>query len=95
LARVVSMILERGHYLRQPLDDEISSKFLDRYLDSLETNRRAVAAYTRFGFRPLQMVTRLKVAVRDAAPAGDALRRTCDHGPARRCRTAPPCRPLR
>src|SRR5687767_8119735 len=37
IARVVSMILERGHYLRQPLDDEISSKFLDRYLDSLDS----------------------------------------------------------
>ena len=36
IARVVSMILERGHYLRQPLDDEISSKFLDRYLDSFD-----------------------------------------------------------
>src|SRR5262245_11061772 len=36
IARVVSMILERGHYLRQPLDDDISSKFLDRYLDSFD-----------------------------------------------------------
>ena len=36
IARVVSMILERGHYLRQPMDDEISSKFLDRYLDSFD-----------------------------------------------------------
>src|SRR5688572_28404940 len=36
IARVVSLILERGHYLRQPLDDEVSSKFLDRYLDSLD-----------------------------------------------------------
>ena len=39
IARAVSVILERGHYLRQPLDDEISSKFLDRYLDSFDNLR--------------------------------------------------------
>src|SRR3954468_10953628 len=36
IARVTSTILERGHYLRQPFNDEISSKFLDRYLDALD-----------------------------------------------------------
>ncbi len=36
ISKVVSTILERGHYLRQPFNDEISAKFLDRYLDSLD-----------------------------------------------------------
>ncbi|MDB6031347.1 MAG: prc [Verrucomicrobiales bacterium] len=36
IAKVVATILERGHYLRQPFNDEISAKFLDRYLDSLD-----------------------------------------------------------
>jgi carboxyl-terminal processing protease len=36
ISKVVATILEKGHYLRQPFNDEISSKFLDRYLDSLD-----------------------------------------------------------
>ena len=36
ITKVAAAILERGHYLRQPIDDEISAKFLDRYLDSLD-----------------------------------------------------------
>src|SRR5712671_174922 len=36
IARVTATILEKGHYLRQPFNDEISSKFLDRYFDSLD-----------------------------------------------------------
>ncbi|HEY0432949.1 MAG TPA: hypothetical protein VGC95_03710, partial [Chitinophagaceae bacterium] len=36
IARVAATILERGHYLKQQFNDEISSKFLDRYLDSLD-----------------------------------------------------------
>src|SRR5262245_36649270 len=36
IARVTATIFENAHYLRQPLDDEKSSKFLDRYMDSLD-----------------------------------------------------------
>src|SRR3982750_4758138 len=36
IARVTATILEKGHYLRQPFNDEISSKFLDRYFDALD-----------------------------------------------------------
>lgn len=36
ISKVVATILERGHYLRQTFDDEVSAKFLDRYLDSLD-----------------------------------------------------------
>jgi carboxyl-terminal processing protease len=36
ITKVAAAILERGHYLRQPINDEISAKFLDRYLDSLD-----------------------------------------------------------
>ena len=36
IARVTATILERGHYLRQPFNDEVSAKFLDRYLDALD-----------------------------------------------------------
>jgi carboxyl-terminal processing protease len=36
ITKVAAAILERGHYLRQPIDDEVAAKFLDRYLDSLD-----------------------------------------------------------
>ena len=36
IARVAAAILERNHYLQQPFDDVVSSKFLDKYLDSLD-----------------------------------------------------------
>jgi carboxyl-terminal processing protease len=36
IARVAAMILERNHYLQQPFDDSVSSKFLDKYLDALD-----------------------------------------------------------
>src|SRR3954447_20563046 len=36
IARVTTTIFENAHYLRQPLDKEKASKFLDRYLDSLD-----------------------------------------------------------
>ncbi|HMJ65810.1 MAG TPA: carboxy terminal-processing peptidase, partial [Candidatus Binatia bacterium] len=36
ITRLAASILERHHYLRQPINDEISSKFLDRYLDLLD-----------------------------------------------------------
>ncbi len=36
IVRFVARLLERQHYLRLPINDEVSSKFLDRYLDSLD-----------------------------------------------------------
>src|SRR4051812_19931253 len=36
IAEVTGAFLERGHYSQQPLDDSVSSKFLDRYLDALD-----------------------------------------------------------
>jgi carboxyl-terminal processing protease len=36
IARVTARMLERQHYLRKPFNDEVSSKFLDRYLDMLD-----------------------------------------------------------
>jgi carboxyl-terminal processing protease len=36
VARLVGRMLERSHYSQTPLDDEVSSKFLDRYLDTLD-----------------------------------------------------------
>src|SRR6266516_333410 len=36
VVKLVAQILRRQHYLRLPIDDETSSKFLDRYLDSLD-----------------------------------------------------------
>ena len=29
-------LLQKQHYLRMPINDDVSSKFLDRYLDSLD-----------------------------------------------------------
>src|SRR5438477_4159114 len=36
IAKVTASIFEGAHYLRKPLNDEMSSKFLDRYLDALD-----------------------------------------------------------
>jgi carboxyl-terminal processing protease len=36
IAFVVARLLERAHYLQHPFDDEVSSKFLDRYLEMLD-----------------------------------------------------------
>src|SRR5437868_1666497 len=36
IAKVTTQIFENAHYLKQPFNDEISSKFLDRYLDTLD-----------------------------------------------------------
>jgi hypothetical protein len=36
IVKFVAQILQRQHYLRREIDDEVSSKFLDRYLDSLD-----------------------------------------------------------
>ena len=36
IAKVTASIFEGAHYLRKPFNDEMSSKFLDRYLDALD-----------------------------------------------------------
>jgi carboxyl-terminal processing protease len=36
IVRFVARLLERQHYLRLSINDEVSSKFLERYLDSLD-----------------------------------------------------------
>ena len=36
IAHVAAMYLERGHYLQQRFDDDVSSRFLDKYLDALD-----------------------------------------------------------
>lgn len=39
IAKVISKLLERSHYLRKEFNDEMSSKFFDKYLDSLDNLR--------------------------------------------------------
>src|SRR5258708_17384 len=36
IAWLTASLLERVHYLHQPFDESVSSKFLDRYLESLD-----------------------------------------------------------
>lgn len=36
IVQFVAQILQRQHYLRMPINDDVSSKFLDRFLDSLD-----------------------------------------------------------
>lgn len=36
IVQFVAQILQRQHYLRMPINDAVASKFLDRYLDSLD-----------------------------------------------------------
>ena len=37
IVQFVAQILQRQHYLRMPINDDVSAKFLDRYLDSLDS----------------------------------------------------------
>lgn len=37
IVQFVSQILMRQHYLRMPIDDDVSSKFLDRFMDNLDS----------------------------------------------------------
>ncbi len=39
IAVLTARRLEVGHYLRQPFNDEVSSRFLDRYIDTLDNLR--------------------------------------------------------
>ncbi|HKQ39070.1 MAG TPA: hypothetical protein VJ063_13415, partial [Verrucomicrobiae bacterium] len=39
IAKVTARILERSHYLRQPFNDELSSKLFDRYFEALDNLR--------------------------------------------------------
>src|ERR1041384_2199446 len=36
IAKLTAQMLERNHYSRQPFDDSVSSKFLDRYLNTFD-----------------------------------------------------------
>jgi carboxyl-terminal processing protease len=36
IVKIVAQLLQRQHYLRLQINDDVSSKFLDRYLDSLD-----------------------------------------------------------
>ncbi|MBI3191196.1 MAG: hypothetical protein HYZ36_00910, partial [Pedosphaera parvula] len=53
IAQVTSQIMEKFHYLQHPLDNEMSSRFLDRYLSALdnqhlfflESDRKEFEAY--------------------------------------------------
>jgi carboxyl-terminal processing protease len=39
IARLVARLLPRSHYSRQPFDDAMSSRFLDRYIENLDNLR--------------------------------------------------------
>ncbi len=39
IAQVTGGLMERFHYLQKPVDDEIASRFLDRYIDFLDGQR--------------------------------------------------------
>jgi carboxyl-terminal processing protease len=39
IVKVVAAILSRQHYQRKPINDDVSSKFLDRYLEALDNLR--------------------------------------------------------
>src|SRR5678815_87016 len=36
VVQFVARLLQHQHYLQMPINDDLSSKFLDRYLDSLD-----------------------------------------------------------
>ncbi len=36
IAKLTARILQSAHYIKQPFDDKVSSRFLDRYLDALD-----------------------------------------------------------
>ena len=65
IAQVVTTIFENAHYLRQPLNDEQSSKFLDRYLDSLDN------LHLYFLQSDVQQFEKYRTTLDDLTKAGD------------------------
>ena len=70
ILRVVGLLLPRQHYLRKPFNDELSSKFFDRYLDSLDNlhmyfTQEDMGEFERYRFR----LDELTAQQGDATPA--------------------------
>src|SRR5436309_7032758 len=65
IARVTTAIFENAHYLRRPFNDELSSKFLDRYLDTLDN------LHIFFLQSDLQEFEKYRTTLDDLTKAGD------------------------
>lgn len=50
VARIVSQLLERSHFTQHPLDDEMSARFYERYLDALDPQHIYFTAADAAGF---------------------------------------------
>lgn len=72
---IITKVVERFHYRKLPLDDQMSSSILDRYLESLDPNRSFFCAMDIADFESYR--TRLDDALRrgDIEPAFKIFRR--------------------
>ena len=51
VANSVARLLEEGHYTHQPLNDEMSKRFLKTYLELLDFSHHVQRAFSRLGNR--------------------------------------------
>ena len=70
IALVTAQLLARQHYLQRPLDDALSSRLLDRFLDTLDPQRVSFLQSDVEAFEPLRTTLDDRTAQRgDTAPA--------------------------
>lgn len=73
IARLTARILERSHYAQKPLDDNLSRKFLDRYLTMLDPMRVHFLASDVKEFEPYQTTLDDLVMKRGDTSAGQLI----------------------
>ena len=75
IARVTARILERSHYSKQRLTDEVASKFLDRYMDALDNLHIYFLQTDVAEFEPYRTTLDDLTYKGDTAPAREIFRR--------------------
>ena len=75
IARLTANVLAHVHYLRQPLNDEISSRFLDRYLETLDSLHMHFLKSDLEEFEEYRTVLDDMTKTGDTAPAREIFKR--------------------
>lgn len=69
IGRTTAQLLERFHYLQHPLDDEIASRFFDRYLEALDPQKLLLLEPDVKEFEPLRTTLDDQLREADVSPA--------------------------
>jgi len=76
IAFITARMLEQNHYLRQPFDQSVSSKFLDRYLEALDPQHLHFLQADLADFEPYRTnLHHLTLTARDTRPGCEIFNR--------------------